>query len=439
MSTQINRPAPSNFLEKITGARANELSAAALSFAYFFCLLASYYVLRPIRDEMAVQIGKNGLAEIFTYVFFTMLAVMPIFGWLMARFPRKKLLVWMYVFFALNLVGFNFYFSAAGQQTPFVARVFYVWVSVYNLFVISVFWSFMADLFSSDQAKRIYGFVAAGGTIGALAGPIITVNLVSVIGAKNLLLVSAVFLVITIGLIQALVAWEKANAISDADKAQLAKEEKPMGGSIWAGIRDVITDPYLLAICAFLFLYALLSSLLYFAQIDLLPKAIPNSTERIELLAKTDLAVNIITLAIQLLAFGKLMTKLGPKFMLVSIPMVSIIGFIALAVSPVLTVLLVFGVLRRAGEYAVSKPARETLFNVLPTEQKYKAKNVIDTLVHRTGDVSSTWIITLLSRAGISLQTMSTAAVPLAIVWTAVAWWLGSRAIEKSKTTFVDQ
>jgi ATP:ADP antiporter, AAA family len=439
MSTQANHAEASNFLEKVTGARANELSAAALSFAYFFCLLASYYVLRPIRDEMAVQIGKNGLAEIFTYVFFTMLAVMPIFGWLMARLPRKKLLVWMYVFFALNLVGFNFYFAGAGQQTPFVARIFYVWVSVYNLFVISVFWSFMADLFTSDQAKRIYGFVAAGGTIGALAGPTITVNLVGVIGAKNLLLVSAAFLMVTIALIQALVSWEKSNAVSEQDKAQLAKEEKPMGGSIWAGIRDVVTDPYLLAICGFLFLYALLSSLLYFAQIDLLPKAIPDSVERIQLLAKTDLAVNIITLAIQLLAFGKLMTKLGPKFMLVSIPVVSIFGFVALAISPVLTVLLVFGVLRRAGEYAVSKPARETLFNVLPTEQKYKAKNVIDTLVHRTGDVSSTWIITLLSRAGVNLQTMSTAAVPLAIIWTAVAWWLGSRAIEKSKTTIVDQ
>ncbi len=424
---------PANFLEKVTGARANELSAAALSFAYFFCLLASYYVLRPIRDEMAVQIGKNGLAEIFTYVFLAMLIVTPIFGWLMARYARKKLLVWLYVFFALNLLAFNFYFSTAGQQSPLIARVFYIWVSVYNLFVISVFWSFMADLFTSDQAKRIYGFVAAGGTIGAIAGPFITVNLVSVIGAKNLLLVSAGFLIIAIVLITLLVRWEKANAVSDEEKAQLANEEKPMGGSVWAGLRDVITDPYLLAICGFLFLYALLSSLLYFAQIDLLPKAIPNSNERIELLGKTDLAVNIITLSIQLLAFGKLMTKLGPRFMLVAMPVLSVIGFVAMAVSPVLTVLLVFGVIRRAGEYAVSKPARETLFNVLPTEQKYKAKNVIDTLVHRTGDVSSTWIITLLSRAGISLQTMSSAAVPVAAVWTLVAFWLGSRAIEKSK------
>lgn len=423
--------AQANWVERWTGAKASELGAAMLSFAYFFCLLASYYVLRPIRDEMAIQIGQGKLAELFTWVFITMLAVVPFFGWLMATFPRKKILPWLYLFFAANLLGFYAVMGSAGEQTPMIARVFYVWVSVYNLFVISVFWSFMADLFDSEQAKRLYGFIAAGGTVGALAGPVITTTLVASLGAKHLMLVSGGFLLVSVGLIVALIRWEKNSAVDAAAKAKNASEEIPIGGSVWAGILDVVQSKYLLAICVFLFAYAILSSLLYFAQVEMLPKQIASSVERTQLLAKVDLVVNIITLLVQVFAFGALVTRLGTRFLLVAMPVVSIVGFIALALNPALAVLLVFGVMRRAGEYAISKPARETLFNVLPPEQKYKAKNVIDTLVHRTGDVSSTWILTGLKSIGMNLSSMSWLAVPIGAIWLATAWWLGGAAKQK--------
>ena len=423
-----------NWIERWTGAKSTELSAALISFCYFFCLLASYYVLRPIRDEMAIQIGQAKLAELFTWVFLTMLAVVPLFGWLMATFPRKKILPWLYLFFVANLIGFYAVMGSAGEQTPVIARVFYIWVSVYNLFVISVFWSFMADLFDSDQAKRLYGFIAAGGTVGALAGPLITTTLVASLGAKHLMLVSGGFLLAAVGLIFLLIRWEKSNATDAVAKAKNDSEDVPIGGSVWAGILDVVRSKYLLAICVFLFAYAILSSLLYFAQVEMLPKAISSSVERTQLLAKVDLVVNCLTLFVQVFAFGALVQRLGTRFMLVAMPVVSIVGFIALALNPVLGVLLVFGVMRRAGEYAISKPARETLFNVLPPEQKYKAKNVIDTLVHRTGDVSSTWILTGLKSVGMTLSSMSWLAVPIGLVWLAVAWWLGGEAKQRQQS-----
>jgi ATP:ADP antiporter, AAA family len=420
-------------IEKLTGAKGSELKAALLSFVFFFCLLAAYYVLRPIRDEMGNQLvkafGKTALAELFTYVFITMLAVTPVFGWLTGRFARKKLIPWFHLFFAANLVGFYFYFAVGGSdQNLDLARIFYVWVSVFNLFMISIFWSFMADIFESDQAKRLYGFITAGGTFGAVVGPIITTTLVQELGPKNLMLVSAGFLLVPLVLIQLLLGWERDNQSDSASRAQMVAEDQPLKGSIISGLSDVVTNPYLSAICLFLLLYSLLSSLLYFAQVDLLLSQVPSSLERTKLLAKVDTVVNLMALAIQIFAFKTLLSKLGTRFMLVAIPLVSVVGFAVFALMPSLMVLLVFGICRRAGEYAVSKPARETLFNVLPPEQKYKAKNVIDTLVHRTGDVSSNWAIAGLTKAGVSLSTLNWAAVPIGAVWFMVAWWLGGQA-----------
>jgi ATP:ADP antiporter, AAA family len=425
-------------IEKITGAKPAELKAAFLSFAFFFCLLASYYVLRPIRDELSIQIvkvhGKQAIAELFTFVFLTLLAITPLFGWLTGQFARKKLIPWFHVFFAANLVGFYFLFAVGEQtQNADLARGFYVWVSVFNLFIISIFWSFMADIFETEQAKRIYGFIAAGGTVGAVVGPLITSNLVATLGAKNLMLVAAGFLMIPLVLIPLLLRWEKENQADAAAIARNAEEDKPLGGSIFAGLRDVLTDRYLLAICLFILLYALMSSVLYFAQLDMLGANIKSSNERTQLLAKVDLTVNLLTLFFQVFAFSAVLKKLGTRFMLVAMPLISLVGFVAMASAPLLTVLLAFGIVRRAGEYAVSKPARETLFNVLPAEQKYKAKNVIDTLVQRTGDVSSSWVITGLTKVGLSLSQLNWLAVPASALWFGVAWWLGGQAQRRQK------
>jgi ATP:ADP antiporter, AAA family len=424
---------------KITKATREELPAAVWSFVYFFTLLASYYVLRPIRDEMAIQIGVKNLPSLFTYVFVTMLALVPIFGWLTAAVPRRKLLPWLYAFFVLNLLGF-YVVMQAGEQSLAVAHLFYIWASVFNLFAVSVFWSFMADCFKTDQAKRLYGFIAAGGTLGALAGPLLTSQLVQVLGAKNMMLVSAGLLSASIVAIFRIKAWLNTQALSASanTNAKTANEaqnlDATLKGGLLSGIVDIAKSPYLLGICLFLFCFALLSTFLYSQQTLLVPAAITNSADRIQFLSYVDLAVNVLTLLIQVFAFGALIQRLGILPLLVAMPLVSVLGFAALALFPGLWVLVVFGVIRRAGEYAVSKPARETLFNVLPPDQKYKAKNVIDTLVHRTGDTASIWLFDGLKKAGMSLSTMTWLAVPVAVLWFVVSWYLGKAAAKMQRS-----
>jgi len=286
-----------------------------------------------------------------------------------------------------------------------------------------VFWSLMADLFDTAQAKRLYGFIAAGGTAGALAGPSLTALFVTVVGVRSMLLVSVAFLALCIVAIMRLRAWAERTGATGS-----ARDDAPLGGSVWAGITDVVRSPYLLGICLFLFGYTLLSTLLYFQQTELVPAAIKDSAERTRLFALIDVAVNVLALLLQLFAFGAMMERLGTTFTLAALPAVAIAGFAALALSPTLATLVMFGVLRRAGEYAISKPARETLFNVLPPEQKYKAKNVIDTLVHRTGDTVSSWTFAALRSAGFSLTAMSWIAVPISAMWLGVAVFLGRAA-----------
>ena len=430
-------------LARLTRAEPAELAASLWSFAYFFALLAGYYVLRPIRDEMAIQVGQAKLHELFLGVFVTMLVVAPVFGWLTRTFPRRRLLPWLYAFFVANLGGFWLLFDAGhGAQAEVVARAFFVWVSVFNLFAISVFWSFMADLFDTAQAKRLYGFIAAGGTVGALTGPradrglrhagrraLDAAGLGRLPGGGDRRHPQPARVGGARGRADGRRTIRRARRRAAQPRSRRRHQpERPLGGSIWAGITDIVRSPYLLAICFFLFAYSLLSTLLYFQQTELVPAAIADSAERTRLLALVDMAVNLLTLAVQVFAFGALIRRLGTTFMLCAMPVVAIVGFAALALSPVLATLVVFGVIRRAGEYAVSKPARETLFNALPAEQKYKAKNVIDTLVHRGGDTASSWIFAGLKSLGLSLTTMSWLAVPVSVVWLGVALWLGRAA-----------
>lgn len=418
---------PPALLLRLSGALPHEWPAALGSFVCFWSLLAGYYVLRPLRDEMALQLGSSALQELFTTVFITMLAVVPVFGWLTRRFARKRLLPWVYGFFIVNLLGFHEVLVLGGSQSAGVARVFFVWVSVYNLFAISLFWSLMADLFETTQAERLVGFIAAGGTLGALTGPLLTLGLVGWLGPKGLVLISAALLALSITAILFLRQW----AARHPRVAQAGHGEQPFQGSVWSGLNDLRRSRYLLGISAFLLLYSLLSTFLYFTQADLVPRLITQSADRTRLLAGVDLAVNVLTLTVQLLAFGQLVQRVGVRWLLVAMPLVSLIGFAALSAAPAsaaLGVLVAFGIVRRAGEYAISKPARETLFNVLPAEQQYRAKNAIDTLVHRTGDTTSAWLITGLRGLGLSVGQLTWLAVPLSALWCAVAWWLGGRA-----------
>ena len=399
----------------------HEWPALAGCFAYFFCLLAGYYILRPVRDTMGVAIGSRDLPPLFTAMFVAMLALVPLFGWLCARLPRARLLPLLYAFFALNLAGF-YAAIQAGVPAARIAPVFFVWVGVYNLFVVSVFWSFMADLWSSAQAERLYGAIAAGGSCGAIAGPALTSLAAERLGTANLLLVSAGFLGVAIACIAGLGRWAKAYP-----KPAAPDPEQPMGGSVLAGIRTALASPYLLGVCAWLLCYTLLSTTLYFQQIEIVGREIADPAERTRLFSTVDLVVNSLTLLTQILLFPRLVAGLGVGWLLALMPLLAVGGFLALGAAPTLAVLLVFGVARRAGEFAISKPARETLFTVVPREEKYKAKNFIDTVVYRGGDTAAGWIFGGLRSFGLSLSSIAFAMVPVALVWTAVSLYLGRK------------
>jgi AAA family ATP:ADP antiporter len=402
----------------------HELPALGWAFAYFFCLLCAYYVLRPIRDEMAVQAGRGTLPWLFTATFVAMLALAPLFGWLCARLPRARLLPAVYAFFIANLLAFRAALDA-GMTLRELAPVFFVWLSVFNLFVVSLFWSLMSDLFDAAQAARLYGTIAAGGSLGAIAGPSITALAARALGVGNLLVVSAVFLGVAILCIAMLGRWSRRYPRSGAPAERSAGQA--LGGSPLAGAREAFASPYLLAVSAYLLCYTSLSTALYFQQVEIVPAAVTDSTERTRLFATVDLAVNSLTLVVQLAAFARLNARLGAAWMLALMPLVSLAGFAWLGALPTLAALIVFGVTRRVGEFAVSKPVREALFTVVPREDRYKAKNFIDTVVYRGGDSFSAWLVGALRGAGASLAAIAWGAVPVAAGWLAVGWWLGRR------------
>ncbi len=407
-------------LKRLVQVEAGEVAALVWSFVYFFCLLCGYYILRPVRDVMGIQ-DKDKLPWLFTATFVAMLAVVPLFGWLTSRLPRRRLLPLVYLFFAANLVVF---WVALRGDAPAAAvgPVFFVWVTVFNLFVVSVFWSFMADLYTTDQAKRLYGFISAGGTAGAVTGPLVTASLVSVVGPANLLLLSAGFLLVAVLCIRRLGDWAAGH---EADRRAAAGET--VGGGVRAGLTTVLRSGYLLAICLYLLCYTVLSTLLYFQQAGLVRDAFPGRQEQTAYFARVDLAVNVLTLAVQALVFGALARSLSTAAMLVLMPVLSVAGFFVLGLYPLLGVLVVFGVMRRAGEFALSKPTRETLFNILSREEKYKSKNFIDTVVHRGGDALSGWVSTGLETWGWTFSALSFGGVLLAGFWVGMALYLGRR------------
>jgi AAA family ATP:ADP antiporter len=402
------------------GAKPHELAALGWAFAYFFLLLAGYYVLRPVRDEMAVQAGTAVLPWLFTATFGAMLLLVPLWGWLCARLPRARLLVAVYAFFAANLVLF-WLAHQSGASLRHLAAVFFVWLSVFNLFVVSVFWSFMADLFDAGQAARLYGAIAAGGSCGAIAGPALTALAVTALGPANLFLVSAAILCVAMVCIYRLSAWSRL-----FPRQGERQPEEPLGGTVLAGLRAALSSPFLLAICGYLLCYTMLSTSLYFQQVEIVGAAIAQPAERTRLFATVDLVVNSLTLVVQLALTARLGARLGPGWMLALMPLVSVAGFLALGAAPALAVLLAFGIIRRVGEFAISKPVREALYTVVAREERYKAKNFIDTAVYRGGDAFSGWLFGALKALGLGLAGIAFAAVPVAAAWAALGFWLGA-------------
>jgi AAA family ATP:ADP antiporter len=415
-------------LSRVVLVERKEVPALLWSFVYFFCLLAAYYILRPVRDEMGVLLGAHKLPWLFSAVFITMLAVIPMFGWVAGHFTIRRLLPTVYGFFILNLLAF-YVALQSGFGLRAIGPIFFVWLSVFNLFVVSVFWSFMADVFPTDAARRLFGCISAGGSLGAMTGPFMTALLVKGVGVQGLLLVSGMFLLFAVGCIVALLKWYHAFHGINLGRTHLSRVKDPdaTSPSLWVGVIRIVRSPYLRGIALYLMCYSVLSTFLYSQQTILIPEVMPSSEDRIQLFASVDLGINVLAFTLQFFAIGWLLTRFGVAVMLAVMPMVSFIGFGVFGLVTVLPVLIGFGVLRRAGEFSITKPTRETLFTVVSREEKYQAKNVIDTVVHRGADATGTGIVSMFHSWGMGLSHMAFAAMPIAALWLATGLWLGRR------------
>lgn len=415
-----------SFIFKTVQVEPGEGEALLWSFTYFFSLLCSYYIIRPMRDEMGILGGVENLQWLFTGTLLAMTAAVPLFGWVSSRFSRRQFLPYVYFFFISTLL--LFYFLMGTQvATAYVARAFFIWASVFNLFVVSVFWSFMTDIYSNTQARRLFGFIAAGGTVGALTGPTIAALLAQPLGNQNLLLISGLFLFLAVVCISKLSAWAVSsqsvnNTVTQKTEGQ---SEEAISGGIWDGILLVIRSPYLLGICLLMLLFTTLATFIYFMQAQIIRDAFVDSAQRTAVFASIDLAVNGLTLIIQVLLTSRLIKWFGLAAVLAVIPILLAIGFGVLGLAPVLGVLLVVQVIRRAGNYAIMRPAREMLYVVLSRQEKYKAKNFIDTVVYRAGDAISAWVYAGMRSIGLSMGGIALIAVPIALVWAWIAFGLG--------------
>jgi AAA family ATP:ADP antiporter len=429
------------WLRQLLALRPGEGRALGWSFAYFFFLLAGYYVLRPLRDEMGIAGGVRNLHWLFTATFAVMLAAVPAYGALVARLPRRRFIPLVYHFFVANIAVFWLLLSFDLGKVQ-VARVFFVWISVFNLFAVSVFWSYMADLFASEQGKRLFGFIAAGGSAGALLGPLLAVGLALPLGPVNLLIVAALLLELAVLCGRRLeTAAPPAAAVGapHADTTAAPPGSAGLGGGWLTGIAMVLRSPYLAGIALWVALLSLAGTFLYFQQANIVAAASDDPAVRTRIFASIDLAIGILTLIVQLLATGKLIGRFGVGRAAAALPLVFVLGFLLLAVAPMLLVVVAFQAIQRTANFALSNPAREVLFPVLQREEKYKAKNVIDIVVFRGADAASGWLFALMRGAGLELSTLSLAAVPLAGVWFALALALG-RAQERraAAATIVD-
>lgn len=397
-------------LGRLIHAEPGEVKAVLWSFAYFFFLLSSYYILRPLRDETGVAGGVDKLPWLFSGTFVAMLLAVPAFSAVAARMPRHRFIPIAYRFFIANILLFwaLFSFAPPGSRVA-VARAFFIWTSVYNLFVVSVFWSFMADLFRHEQGLRLFGFIAAGGSLGALAGPLLTTFLVKPLGTANLLLVSALLLEMSVQCVRALNRWSQ--------KTPRPQAQQPLGGDFLSGIRLVFRSRFLLGICLYVVLLTATATILYLEQARIVAHASGDPRERTALFARIDLVVNLLTLVVQAFVTGRLVKRAGVRFGIGLLPVLSVLGFVALGISPTLFVLMAVQAVRRAAHYGIERPSREILFTDVNREERYKSKSFIDTVVYRASDAGTAWMSSGLQALGLGAVTLAGTAVALSLLW----------------------
>ncbi len=425
-------------VQKLVDVRDDEIGAMLWATAYGFCILFSYYILRAVRDEISTT-NRGDLQVLWTAVFLVMVLAVPLYSWVASRWQRGVFVPLVNRFFIACLVAFfvSLYVLPLGAR-PWIDRAFYVWTSVFALFVVTVFWGFMADCFQNEQARRLFGFIAVGSSLGGIAGSALTAGLAEIVPRFTLLLLACVPLEAASWF--ALVLHRRFGgrpettdrAASGGDRSRTRSEEtgregasQPLGGTALSGIRIIFRSPYLLGIAAFILLMSFASTILYFLQANLVGRAIADRGVRTAFFAKIDLAVNLLTILFQVYLTGRIIKAVGIGISLAMIPAAVAAGFVTLGVYPLLAVLVILQVAYRAGRYGITKPAREVLFTVVPREEKYKSKAFLDAAVYRGADLVNGWAFAGLQAIGLSLGAIALVAAPLAGVWALIGVRLG--------------
>ncbi len=412
-------------LRRIVPVEDGETVATLWSTVYGFCIFLSYYILRPVRDEIS-SADRGNLQYIWTAVFLVMLVAVPLYSWIASRYQRGVFVPLTNRFFIVNLLAFYAALYLLPESTrPWIDRAYYVWASVFALFVVTVFWGFMADIFRNDQGKRLFPFIAVGASIGGIVGSAVTVALAQLVAPFTLLLIACLPLEIASWCVSIL-----HNRFGQR-REQDAAANQPLRGTALSGIRLVFGSPYLLGIAAYLALMTFSSTVLYYQQADLIRQVfVDDRAATTAFYATIDLIVNVITIVLQVVLTAQLIRLIGVALSLTIVPTVVFLGFLSLGTYPTLAVLVVVQVAYRAGRYGIAKPAREVLFTVVSREEKYKSKAFLDAAVYRGGDLVSGWIYTGLAWIGLSVGAIALAAAPLAAAWVGIGWALGRKQEE---------
>jgi len=425
-------------IARLVGLKPGEFYPVAWSFIYFFSLLSAYYMLRSVRDAMAIMGGTQNIPWLFTGTFVVMILATPVFGWIASRYPRKKFLPWVYYFFIFNILIFFSLFTYVLRndlETVWIARAFFVWLSVFNLFVVSVFWSFMADIYSKEQGRRLFGVISAGGSAGALLGPLMTSVLVVPLGFQNLLPLSAGLLMFSVYCVAQLRRWAERG--TSEGREVVVDTSKPIGGGALAGVRLVLTSPYLAAIALGGVFASFMGTATYIYMAQLVSENFATTDEQTQVFAMLDALTNALSLIGQLIIVKQVVQRFGVGVSLAVLPLVSVIGFALLAVNPVFIVIAALQVIRRSLTFGLGKPTSDMLYSVVSPEEKYKAKNFTETALYRGGDLVGAWAVRMM--AGLGLSGISLVCVPIAAIWTATALWLGRDYKRRDKAISAEQ
>ena len=411
----------SKFINLSTRIKPNEIRATLLSFSFVFLLMTAYFILRPVRDAMSSDWTDTELSWLWTSTFFFSFIAVSLYGEIISRIKFNYVVPGVYVFFSISFFAFNF-LSLILIDPDIINKIFYVWLSVFSLFHVSVFWSFISNIFSKEQAPRLFGFIASGASIGAILGPSVPILFANQVGTMNLLIIAGIILLIPVPLI----SWLEKIQFSELKnhKVNLDETKNTIKKDFLSGFSSLIKNPYLISISLFILFYVVMNTFIYFELRKLLIDF--DRDARTQIWASIDLIVNVLAIVTAIFLTGRITTRFGMPTTLALIPVLMVLGWLVVAISPILLFLIGLQIIRRAGNYAITKPGREMLFTLVDNEARYKVKPVIDIVVYRGGDMLTAWFYTFLTATlGLGLSGVSIIATIIACFWALTGLYLG--------------